>query len=411
MKMDAIFDRKYLGYFYLSLAMLIFSASNSAFVLLHGIDEQALNACSILCASNLVGLFLMLILFRKKLTLEVLLTITKVDWMWLFIGSFLYSCIAPYFILTGLSRISVDMVGILQRMESINILILGYFFIGTKVSTWCVCNAFITFIGILLTVISPLFFGEKIEFSVGMLYVLLGGISYSSSLIISMLCIHRIPLAVVAVFRVSIGTLMFHIFMAVMIQDYMWNELRNATLWLYMIPYGIIFVFGGQMCWLMALSTASTQAISIGTTTLFILTILWGVIILKKVPTHSPTHSLTYSLTQVPTKEEWIGFSILSVSIVSSVLEKLYHEPSKSQEDMDIRTKLLSDPGLEGSGNVDLQAVADEIVSISAYSSIDASLVLTSSSWDPDSSLSDRFHQLSTASLDSFSFSGGFKGF
>jgi hypothetical protein len=78
---------------------------------------------------------------------------------------------------------------------------------------------------------------------------------------------------------------------------------------------------------------------------------------------------------------------------------------------MDIRTKLLSDPGLEGSGNVDLQAVADEIVSISAYSSIDASLVLTSSSWDPDSSLSDRFHQLSTASLDSFSFSGGFKGF
>ncbi len=398
--MVAVFDKKYLGYFYLSLAMLIFSASNSVFVLLHGIDEQALNACSILCASNLVGLFLMLILFRKKLTLEVLLTITKVDWMWLFIGSFLYSCIAPYFILTGLSRISVDMVGILQRMESINILILGYFFIGTKVSTWCVCNAFITFIGILLTLISPLFFGEKIEFSVGMLYVLLGGISYSSSLIISMLCIHRIPLAVVAVFRVSIGTLMFHIFMAVMIQDYMWNELRNATLWLYMIPYGIIFVFGGQMCWLMALSTASTQAISIGTTTLFILTILWGIIILKK----------------IPTKEEWIGFSILSVSIVSSVCEKLYHKPSKgfshlSQEDMDIGKKLLSDPGLEGSGNVDLQAVADETVTISAYSSIDASLVLTSSSWDPDSSLSDRFHQLSTASLDSFSFSGGFKGF
>ncbi len=383
------------------MAMLIFSASNSVFVLLHGIDEEALNACSILCASNLVGLFLMLILFRNKLTLEVLLSISFYDWIWLFIGSFLYSCIAPYFILAGLSRISVDMVGILQRMESINILILGYFFkIGVKISHWGICNALLTLTGILLTLISPIFWGEKFEFSLGMLYVLIGGVSYSSSLIISMICIHRIPLPVVAVFRVSIGTLMFHIFMAIMIQDYMWNELRNATLWLYMIPYGIIFVFGGQIFWLMALSTTSPQVVSIGTTTLFILTILWGMIILQK----------------IPTKEEWIGFSILSVSIVSSILEKM-HTPGKnlthkfSQEDIDIGKKLLSDPMLEGSGNVDLQAVSDEPYRISGYSSIDASLVLTSSSWDPESSMSDRFHQLSTASLDSFSFSGGFKGF
>jgi len=393
MKMAALLKR-YLRYIYLSLAMLIFSASNSVFVLLHGIDEHALNACSILCASNLVGLLLMLILFRKKLTLEVLLSIGYKDWIWLFIGSFLYSCIAPYFILSGLSRISVDMVGILQRMESINILILGYFIMGTKVSYWGICNALLTLTGILMTLVSPLFFGEKIEFSLGMLYVLIAGCCYSSSLIISMLCLHRIPLPVVAVFRVSIGTLMFHIFMAIAIQDYMWNELRNATLWLYMIPYGIIFVFGGQIFWLMALSTTSAQVISIGTTTLFILTILWGMIILQK----------------IPTKEEWIGFCVLSVSIASSILEKI-NAPSKglahqlSQADKSMATNLLSDPLL------DPQEIDDDPFNISARSSIDASIVLTSSSWDPESSMSDRFNQLSTASLDSISFAGGFKGF
>ena len=393
-------SEKYLGYTYLAMAMLIFSASNSVFVLLHGIDGKALNACSILCASNLVGLFFMLILFRNKLTIELLLSISFNDWIWLIIGSFLCSCIAPYFILNGLSRISVDMVGILQRMESINILILGYFFIGTKVSNWGICNALLTLTGILLTLVSPMFWGEKFEFSLGMLYVLVGGISYSSSLIISMVCIHRIPLPVVAVFRVSVGTLMFHIFMAIMIQDYMWNELRNSTLWLYMIPYGIIFVFGGQIFWLMALSTTSPQVVSIGTTTLFVLTIMWGMIILQK----------------IPTKAEWIGFCILSVSIVSSILEKI-HTPRKnlthklSLEDIDIRKKLLSEAMLEGSGNVDLLAVTDEPFLLSGHSSVDSSLVLTSSSWDPESSMSDRFHQLSTASLDSFSFSGGFKGF
>ena len=381
------------GLIFLALAILIFSASNSVFVKLNEIDDEIFNACTILCSSNLVGLFFMTIFFWKQLTLEAVYSLSYKDCFWLFLGSTLYSCLAPYFMMTGLSIISVETVAILQRMESINILILGYFCIGVKTNRWVICNTLLTLTGIVLTIVSPLFFGDSVNPDFGMLYILISGICNSLSLLISMKSLSVIPLAIVAVFRVCVGTILFHLLILAIRNEYMLTELYSAKVWMYMVWYGFVFVFLGQVCWLTALTSTSPLTVSVGTTTLFIFTIMWGIIILGK----------------LPSKEEWIGFAIISFSIISSIFEKLYNQ----KVDDDCYSPLNTGQGdkiepISLASDADIDLHTNLIQNSSSFVSVD---IYDDCDRVRHPSLSDKFNRLRPASVDSVSVFGGFKGF
>jgi hypothetical protein len=115
-----------------------------------------------------------------------------------------------------------------------------------------------------------------------------------------------IPVAVVAIFRVAVGTIMYHFLILFMGENVM--ELYNVRLWAFIGPYGIIWVFGGQVFWLLALSSVSSLTLSVGTTCLFVLTIFWSISVLG----------------QMPTNAQWIGVGIITASIASSIMEKIH---------------------------------------------------------------------------------------
>jgi hypothetical protein len=178
--------------------------------------------------------------------------------------------------------------------------------------------------------------------------------------------------------------------MVVVLRDYMLEELYDAKLWTYMGWYGLVFVFGGQVSWLMALTSATPLSISVGTTTLFVLTIVWGIAILQK----------------IPSKEEWIGVSVISLSILSSIMEKLSNK------------KVIDDSYLPLSAND--HGIKTELLDENASSDLHASLLQQQNNdhFDDDmiardrhTSVPDLFNRLSTASVDSISVFGGFKGF
>ena len=85
--------------------------------------------------------------------------------------------------------------------------------------------------------------------------------------------------------------------------------LYSPKLWVAMLPYGTVYVCIGQMFWLMAIQKVIPLYISIGTTCLFILILMWSAALLNVWPTMA----------------QWIGSSFLFVSIVSSVTEIIYN--------------------------------------------------------------------------------------
>mmetsp|Transcript_18261 Transcript_18261/g.26680 ORF Transcript_18261/g.26680 Transcript_18261/m.26680 type:complete len:312 (+) Transcript_18261:473-1408(+) len=234
--------------------------------------------------------------------------------MWMVLGSVLYSVVGPFLYLTGLASTDVPTAAITQRMESLNFLFLSYIFLGASISSWTMVNASLTLCGIILAVISPVFWGDSVKVSTGALFILLSGYAFSSSLLISKKYLSKISVGVLAVFRVLLGSVLYH-FLVLALGENLGN-LYSSKLWIAMAPYGFVYVFGGQICWLLALQKASPISISMGTTFLFVLTLCWSAALLGVLPTTA----------------QWIGSAFLVTSILSSVVEVRYKALESAQE-------------------------------------------------------------------------------
>lgn len=195
-----------LGAVYLLVSLLIFSSAGSVFTLLNDMDPDVFMPCNVLCSSNMIGAVLLSIFLRKDLfDKESYSTMTRSQWAWMLLGSVLYSVVGPYLYLTGLASTDVPTAAIIQRLESLNFLVLSYFSLNTHISRWTFCNAALTLGGIVLAVISPVFFGDTIEVTSGSLFILLAGYAFSASLLISKKYLSTVPVAILAVFRVLLG--------------------------------------------------------------------------------------------------------------------------------------------------------------------------------------------------------------
>lgn len=240
------------------------------------------------------------------------------------LGSVLYSAVGPYLFLTGLTTTDVPTSVIIQRMESLNFLVLSYFVLKAEVSYWSMFNGLLTFCGIVLAIVSPLFWGELVGVSTGALYILGGGYAYSASLIISKKYLAAVPVGVLAVFRVLVGTVLYHLLMLATGADT--GVLLSAKLWYYMVPYSLVYVFAAQALWLLALLQAQPTSISVGTTCQFVLSLAWSAALVGT----------------LPTKPQWVGSVVLTVSILSGMWEAVSRLRVQEQEQLLLHHGTLS---------------------------------------------------------------------
>jgi len=324
------------GYLLLLITLIIFSSSPCAYYYLNRKDPVVFSQCNVVCSSNIVGFFFVALHYRKQLTIETFRTVSWREWGWLLSGCLFYSVLAPFFFLTGLDTVTVADAAILSRLESINILVLSYLFLGkehpTKISTWASFNSFLTLAGVVLTLTAPLFWGEAADFSTGNFLIVLSGWANTISLTISIKSLTTIPLSIIAITRVAVGTFAFHFLVVIMGDPGM--DLSLPLLWKYMVPFSIIYVYIGQVVWLMTLSRVTPLSISVGTTFLFTLTILWSIVLLKV----------------LPDRAQMLGAGVITISIASSVAEKIHsaRQPLHKQEVVDNYTLLQDDGEEEG---------------------------------------------------------------
>lgn len=259
----------------------------------------------------MIGLAFILVFHRENLNYETIKDVSTRDWCWLFCGSVLYAGLAPYFFMSGLDTVTVADSAILQRMESINIIVLVWAASSKSefsLSAWSAGNCCLTIAGIVLTLVSPAFWGgdDEIGFSTGNLFIIASGWANSVSLLISMKTLTRVPMPVIAIYRVFVGTVMYHLLVAALGEDLM--MLVNPKLWRWIGPYGIVYVFLAQIFWLNTVVLCRPLTVSVGMTFQFVLTILWSLAVLQ----------------QLPTPSQWLGFAVISLSIASSVAEKVH---------------------------------------------------------------------------------------
>jgi drug/metabolite transporter (DMT)-like permease len=250
------------------------------------------------------------------------------------LGAVTYSVIGPLLLFMALEHISVPQVTIIQRLESVDILVMSVLLLGTNVSWWLIGNAALTFIGILLSILSPLFLPTedgKLHLDEGVIYTIVAGFAYCLSMMITIKWLSKIPIPIVSLYRSVVGTAIYHI-VIVAVPTISPGELNSPLLWLWMVPYGLLYVCAVQVLLLSAIVRAAPASISVGSNLIFFLSLMWAALLLKSYPT-------------VP---ETFGAFFVALSIVSSVWEILSRDKRRSRSQRwdstasEVRAALLS---------------------------------------------------------------------
>eukprot|EP01064_Diplonema_japonicum_P019328 TRINITY_DN2802_c0_g1_i1.p1 TRINITY_DN2802_c0_g1~~TRINITY_DN2802_c0_g1_i1.p1 ORF type:complete len:358 (+),score=47.38 TRINITY_DN2802_c0_g1_i1:64-1137(+) len=304
------------------LSLLIFSQVPSVVQWLYRLNSEVFTACSILCASNMVGAIAFPLFFRAELSRERLRKVPFHEWVVLCVSAVLYSAIGPALQLTALRYTSVTTMAVTQRFESVNLVIYSWIFTSVVPSTWCKANT-----GLIVTCIfmylSFAVSANPDESLKGPVYTVLSGWAYSTSLILTKR-LEVMSVGQVAVGRAVMGTVFYH-FMAVTLQnEESLSMIYSQELWTYMIWYGIVYVFLGQYFWTIALKECPPVTLSAGVTSLFPLQVFWSVVILGTAPTFP----------------EKIVTAVLVVIVASCTAEILTHPPPTTPKPLATADKL-----------------------------------------------------------------------
>lgn len=285
------------GIFYLFIALLIFSCQSSVFVFLNDIDDEVFTSCNLLCASSICGLlfmFIYLILYRQSISWENdVKTLSTSSLVALFVGSTLYSAVGPYLFFQGLLTASVPMASIIQRLESLNFLILSYLFLRASISYWTLFSASLTLIGVLFAVFYAYTHqntehndaSEDSSFPVGYCFIILSGFATSTSLLLSKKYLAHCNVGVIAMSRTFLGsTITLLLTLAIDEVEKSMKHFFSPLLWQYAWVYGFVYIFIGQVSWVTALSVNRPLILVCGINVLFGFSLLWSLVLLGEYP-------------------------------------------------------------------------------------------------------------------------------
>eukprot|EP00449_Zooxanthella_nutricula_P000758 CAMPEP_0198501180 /NCGR_PEP_ID=MMETSP1462-20131121/8566_1 /TAXON_ID=1333877 /ORGANISM="Brandtodinium nutriculum, Strain RCC3387" /LENGTH=342 /DNA_ID=CAMNT_0044230209 /DNA_START=117 /DNA_END=1145 /DNA_ORIENTATION=+ len=291
----------------LVVVILVFSSNGVAYKKLFVGDPELFTPCSVLCGSNLFGMVTCLPLYYKDLSCANMKAITSLQWFFLIFETICYSGLGPLLYLIALQHITIASAAILGRLESLEFLVLAILLLGEKVDCWSLANSALTLIGILVALLSPPLFGQQLEFSSGFVLMVCSGLFYVASLVVTKKWLVCIPIGILAMVRLSLGTLIYHVMVLLQRGDVGVTEIYTQAYWSQVWWYAVLYVSLAQTLWLTALAHAGSTAISVGTTSLFVLTLLWAMAVLDS----------------FPTGPQWLGSAFIVASVLSSIARSI----------------------------------------------------------------------------------------
>lgn len=285
------------GAILVALAVLVAASQASVFQILHNHDPHVIAECHVLCASNVVGLVTLTPFFHRDFAWSKLRAVRRSEWIALFASTLLFSVVGPLFQLRALTKISVPAAATLQRVQSVVFFLVSMPVLQVPFHWWDAANASLTLVGVAASLVLAPFFGEKMTFDEGDVYVCISATAYALSLVVTKKWLTGVPTGLLASYRLAVGTVLYHLYMGYTSGVYGLEQFVSAGLWSYMWWYGLIYATLFQILWLTGLKKASPAFIGTITTSQFVLTLLWALALQQRVP--SPPQMVAAALLMI----------------------------------------------------------------------------------------------------------------
>jgi drug/metabolite transporter (DMT)-like permease len=271
-------------------SIFIFAASNSIVVLLvnigaaHPIDgRNPISFCNLLFVGNLCASVTLAFLFHKSWSIEILRTLTALDWINLVSLSILSGAFAPTLIFMALESTSVTNVLLMGRIEPPLFLLMSAILFKTKVNRWEVTGTGITVIGAVAIFWLQVRF-DPMAFGKGELYAALAAIALVVAALLGGKFLKRVPLGVFIVIRTGIGTAFFFFVVLYLFDAQHFQDAFSPFLWQWMLVYGAIIVVAGQVSWFKGIATTSPAQISLANSFTPVAGVLFAIALLGETP-------------------------------------------------------------------------------------------------------------------------------
>eukprot|EP01061_Rhynchopus_euleeides_P017911 TRINITY_DN29670_c0_g1_i1.p1 TRINITY_DN29670_c0_g1~~TRINITY_DN29670_c0_g1_i1.p1 ORF type:complete len:378 (+),score=82.81 TRINITY_DN29670_c0_g1_i1:39-1172(+) len=257
--------------------MLLFSQIPTAFTFLHERDSQVFTACNVLCGSTIVGLVFLPLLFHQELPAIYadMMRLTPRESAMIMLSAFLFSAVGPFLQFAGLERTSVETLAVLQRLETVNLLVISGM-AGEHLSRWSAVNALCLVLIVLSYAVTMLVGRGNL---IGPTFILLCGWCNTASLVVTRRELAHLRPGLVAIGRTFFGFVSYHTFAVVMGFEDSLSKVYSIDFWSHMAWYGLLYVAAGQYLWTLALQNCTPSTLGVGMTSLFPLQILWSCVL------------------------------------------------------------------------------------------------------------------------------------
>jgi drug/metabolite transporter (DMT)-like permease len=334
----------------LMLSVLIFAAQPATFQTVNRSRPRVFDPCTTLCGANIVGAATLIPLNYKAWTAANLRALQRQHWFALLASALLYSLLGPMCYYMALSTsISVPTAAILTQFESLQFLVLSRLFLRERIDLWSLCNAALTFLGILVgTVLAPLWLGLPVlgddqgfqggGAGGGDILIILSGLCYSCSMLITKRYLSGIPTGILVVFRVLVGGTLYMTFQILLGEnDKQLLPFQDSSFWLTQAWYGTTFVTIGTMAFLAGLQHSSPTALSVQGLAQFVLTLAWSALIQGS----------------VPTTPEWMGSAVIAAGVLSSIARSVGVQRQRGGNTTDMLPAQNENPQLRHTATLD----------------------------------------------------------
>jgi len=329
---------------YLSIAVLIFAASNSFTRIVTDIGAHNLidgrnpiSLCNVLFVGNICALGLMIPLFYRDWKPNTLKAITRKNWIGLTITSILTGAIAPALTFTALGSTNVANIVLIGRIEPILTLTLSVVLLGLRVDAWTVAGSLVSFAGVVVAVLlggaGKMMTMAGFQIGTGEIFVAIAAVIGSISNINAKFQLQSIPLGIFTIYRNFIGTVIFFFLANILYGVEHFADVWSPLLWRWMLLYALVIAVIGRLCWLLGLKKSTPTELNLATLVNPILTIFIAYLILG----------------QIPTLAQYWGLGLLIIGAVLSFVGNLQQEKINRRAPKPTATeKMDMIPGFKG---------------------------------------------------------------
>ena len=223
-----------------------------------------------------------------------------------------FSCgIAPALIFQALGISNVNNIILLGRLEQPLTLLLSIWLLGERINRWEKMGTIGTLIGIFLTIALPLqeshtdrlmMSVDPVKLGWGEIFAMIAALVLSIATVLTKRDLMQMPLGLYSVVRTAIGTVVFFVTALILYGSDHFMEAFSPFLWEWMLVYGTLIVVIGQSLWFKgSIATPVSTSALIGS--------------------FAPVAGMLatyFILGEAPTKFQYLGGSILLVSIIGS---------------------------------------------------------------------------------------------